>query len=78
MANSEGFTVASVDGKPVIGCLTNNWRQKWVTVYAHPTNKTQVISVGRTFDGKHTDVCVEDRQAYERVISLYPETAIYD
>jgi hypothetical protein len=80
MANSENITLETVKGKPVIGRLKNNWRQRDVTVYDHPTNPNMVVSVGVPFGSSEKDavVCVEEREAFARVINLYPKTATYD
>jgi hypothetical protein len=79
MANSEGFTVAWARDKKVIGILNNYWRQRYVYVYEHPSRSDKVVSVGYPMQGGGTEthVCVEDRESYERCISLYPKAAEY-
>lgn len=76
--NSENITIETIKGKPVIGLLKNNWRQRHVTIYDHPTNPEMVVSVGVPFNNTEQIVCVEERTAYARVISRYPETVTYD
>ena len=73
--------MASADGPepktPVIGRLRNDWRQRHVTVYDHPTDPDQVISVGVPFDGSKPIVCEEPRSAYREVIAHYPKLYVY-
>ena len=62
----------------VIGVLRNNWRGRLVTVY-ETNDPTKVRTVGVPLDGKGPTVdVIEDRQAWERTIALFPKTAIYD
>jgi hypothetical protein len=63
---------------PIIGILFNNWRQRRVTVHAHPADDSLVVSVGRPFDGSAPVICEEPKANWTRVLSLHPEVAVYD
>ncbi len=49
--------------------FNNNWRQRYVEVYEHPTDQARVISVGFPF-GQLADhvICDEERSAYDHRI----------
>jgi len=72
------------DYGPVIGILRNNWRQRLVYVYAIPGDTEHVRSVGWPIENGvvRKDVapvdCVENIDAWQRTISLFPKTAVYD
>lgn len=48
----------------LLGTFRNNWRERNVSLYEHPTDPESIVSVGVGFhDGKET-VCEELRIAY--------------
>ncbi len=51
-----------------LGTYKNNWRERTVTLWSHPTDETKVISVGVPFNPKFNSgepiVCVENRSDY--------------
>lgn len=49
-----------------LGTYRNAWRERDVTLYAHPTDETKVISVGVGIHDKQEIVCEEDRSSYRR------------
>jgi hypothetical protein len=49
-----------------IGRFKNNWRQRYVSLYPHPTDSLKVVSVGTPFDGSDPIICEEQRSAYGR------------
>ncbi len=78
--NYEGFTEASLPNLKIIGHLLNNWRQRDVWVYEHPSDPAKVVTIGYPLNNPkgETHICVEAKRDYERVINLYPETAHYN
>ena len=62
----------------VIGVMRNNWRGRMVTVY-ETADPLKVRTVGIPLDGKGSPVdVIEDRQQWERTISLFPKTHVFD
>ncbi len=51
-----------------LGTFTNRWRQREVTLYAHPHDRHKVLSVGVGFgEAQHTTtICSEKRAEYPR------------
>lgn len=45
-----------VDTAQPIGAFRNDWRQRWVSIYADPTDPTMVVTVGVPFPGTVNDV----------------------
>ncbi len=66
MANSEGITKEIAEAQGFIGHYRNFWRQRWVTIYKHPTDPAKLLSVGYPLTtggsadhSKEAIVCVE-------------------
>ena len=84
-------TIGDIKGLQEIAVLRNNWRQRFVNVYAVP-DTDEVISVGYPMNPLTGEllnespggnpllpvVCREKRSDYARAIALFPKTAIYD
>jgi hypothetical protein len=49
---------------PYLGAMINNWRERNVALFAHPTDETLLVSVGITFDTTMCVVAVEPRKAF--------------
>ncbi len=49
-----------------LGTYRNNWRERQVTLYVHPTDETRLISVGVSFHDGQEIVCDEPRNSYPR------------
>lgn len=49
-----------------IGTYRNNWRERDVTLYEHPTDAARVISVGVGIHNGKEVVCDESRADYRR------------
>jgi hypothetical protein len=67
MTNTSGIADVSsfVDGTTTaFGSFRNFWRNRTVTVYAHPTDADLLITVGRDMVGPQYYVCAELRSAY--------------
>jgi len=47
--NTSGLTEAEIEKLPKLGEFRNNWRQRHVTLYAHPHLSEAVVSVGVGF-----------------------------
>ena len=66
--NTSGLTEAEIEKLPKLGEFRNNWRQRHVTLYAHPHLSEAVVSVGVGFGEalKYRYVATEARSDYER------------
>ena len=51
-----------MDKGKYLGRFINEWRQRTVAIYEHPTNAFKVITVGRPFDGGKAIECEEYRK----------------
>ena len=65
----ESFTLKDRSTLTFRGKFRNNWRQRWVEVYDHPTNPDKVVAFGLPFDGRKEVICVEDRSEYTRQLN---------
>lgn len=62
--NNTSFPVQEIEKFPVLGKTVNKWRQRNITLYAHPSNPDRLISVGITFDGTRTIICDEEKKQW--------------
>jgi hypothetical protein len=76
--NTSGIELAEAERLPLIGMMNNKWRQRHVTVHALPDNETDVISIGRRYDGSEIFVCREQRKDFKLAISMYPKAQVYE
>lgn len=59
--NSTPFELMEIETWPLLVTVRNEWRQRLVTVYSHPTEDTKVITVGKPFNGGEPIICLESR-----------------
>lgn len=66
--NRTEFTVDQIRGFKFIHAFTNNWRQRFVEIYQHPTNEERVLTIGSNLDKSAQIVCEEHHDDYKREI----------
>jgi len=59
--NNTPFSLETIVALPIIGRVRSNWRQRHITIHAHPTDAARVISVGTTFDNTMQVICDDAR-----------------
>jgi hypothetical protein len=59
IVNNSGVLTREVFKLKKYGTFTNHWRQRVVTVYAHPTDQGCVVSYGVSFDQTKITICKE-------------------
>lgn len=69
--NNTPYTPEQIQEQPVVGRVTNKWRERNITLYEHPENPENVISVGKSFCGNKIVVAVEKRTAWNRAIYYF-------
>lgn len=70
MANSEGITFDQARKLSLIWSFTDNWRQRFIEIYEHPT-ETKVVTIGYyQIAGPNGSplVCVEAKSDYRRIL----------
>lgn len=68
-----------VKNLPQIGAVSNNWRQRHVSVHQHPTMEDTVITIGLPFNNPSDRIiCVEEKSDYTRAINMWPEMQIFN
>ena len=75
--NNTDLSPADIAALPVIGKTVNNWRQRNITLHAHPTDPTRLVSVGVTFDGAVTVVCDESRDEWRVALDYIAHGKVY-
>lgn len=68
--NSTKLTRAEIEALPVVGMIRNNWRQRFVTLYA-ADDPTRLYMVGVSFDGNLCVISLEDIGQNEAVAMDY-------
>ena len=58
-SNNTGFELATIETWPLLFTVRNNYRERTVTVYNHPTDTELLITVGKPFDGGGPAICWE-------------------
>lgn len=67
--NSTPFTLDTIQTWPLLVTVKNNWRQRMVTVFPHPTDTTKVVTVGKPFNGTEPIICIESREDWGACIA---------
>ncbi len=75
--NTTPFTLEQIATFPVLGTTINTWRGRRITLYAHPTDATLLVSVGTTFRHIMRVICVEPRSAYAQVLAQAAQGKTY-
>lgn len=70
--NHTPFTIAEITAMPLMFTVQNNWRQRNVTVYEHPSDAGKVVSVGISFDQRMVVIAEETREEWARQIEELP------
>lgn len=66
--NNTQWTVDEIRGFKFIHAFTNNWRQRFIEIYQHPTAENRVLTIGSNLDKSAQIVCDEHRDDYKREI----------
>jgi len=61
----------------VLGRTVNKWRGRDITLYAHPSDAAELVSVGVTFDGRMKVVAVEDRTDWTTALEHSARGQVY-
>jgi hypothetical protein len=76
--NSTPFTLAEIENWPLLLTVKNNWRQRLVTVYSHPTDANSVVTVGKPFDGSGPIICIERREEWSSCFARSEKFQVYN
>lgn len=75
MPNNTSFQLSEITSQEELFTVRNNYRQRTIKVYKHPTAVDNVISVGIPF-GKTLDdaiICDEPKTVWKREINQLPD-----
>ena len=75
--NNTNLTEAQIRELPVLGRTVNKWRQRDITLLAHPTDPDRLISVGTTFDGAMTVICDDERLMWSVALDYIARGKVY-
>jgi hypothetical protein len=64
LSNGTKFSLENIEKFELLGHTVNNWRQRRINLYAHPTDPNLLISVGVAFDRTAVIVCEEPREQW--------------
>ena len=64
--NRTPFTADEIREFTVLKYVRNEWRQRNITLYQHPTEEDKIVSAGLSFDQTQVVVCVETKEEWAR------------
>lgn len=75
--NRTEFSKEQIASLEFIGNTVNNWSNRNIKLYVHPTNPDNVISIGTTFDGGMTVIADETRLAWATALDYIVHGKVY-
>ena len=75
--NNTPYDADTLATLPVLGETVNMWRQRRITLYAHPSDPARVISIGRTSDGRTIVIADEDRASWATALDYIAHDKVY-
>lgn len=75
--NSTCFSDEEIAKLKLIGRVVNNWRQRNVNLYEHPSDPNSLISEGITFDGQMRVICDESRQEWATALDYIAHGKVF-
>ena len=69
--NNTTFAEEQIKSHEKIGFFKNNWRQRNVSLYAHPDNDEVVITIGEDYDGAKTIIVAETKVLLKQYIGTF-------
>lgn len=76
--NNTSYPIEDIKKMEPIGKCRNNWRQRNITLYQHPTLPDRILSIGIHFNEEQTIVCDELKQDHRNTLEAFPKTYIYE
>lgn len=75
--NCTEFTKEQIASLEFIGNTVNNYSNRNIRLYVHPTNPDNVISIGTTFNGEMTVIADETRLAWATALDYIAHGKVY-
>lgn len=75
--NNTTFKVEEIAGFKLLGMTKNNWRQRNIALYQHPTEEDKVVSHGATFDNRMIVICVDKKEEWAVALDYAARGKVY-
>ena len=75
--NNTNVVAEDLANLPILGFAVNKWRGRRITLRAHPSDESRLISVGETFCGTMIVICDEEKSAWSVELDYASRGKVY-
>jgi len=75
--NNTPYDADTLAALPVLGETVNLWRQRRITLYAHPSDPERLISIGYNYDHRLVVIADEPRSAWATALDSIAHGRVY-
>jgi hypothetical protein len=75
--NENPWSLEEIEQFPYLGHTVSRWRKRHIDLYAHPSDATMLISVGRSWNTQQTVIATEPRSAWATALDYIAHGRVY-